>query len=127
MAARILVLALAAALACSPAPRPEVDDARLARARAAADALGKDLMSLLTRELERGGPDAAIAVCADSAQVRLALDAARGASPGPGRDGNCPVRSVARFGENSGTAWNASTNQAPSRARRSMLGVSRKG
>ena len=46
------------------------DSAAVAQARAAADALGSDLIGMLTRELARGGPSAAIAVCADSAQER---------------------------------------------------------
>lgn len=46
------------------------DYADLAVARDAAMALGGDLMSMLTRELARGGQTAAIAVCADSAQER---------------------------------------------------------
>jgi len=47
-----------------------VDSASLATARKAADALGADLVTMLTSELERGGPAAAIPVCADSALVR---------------------------------------------------------
>ena len=46
------------------------DSADLAVARDAATAVGGDLMSMLTTELARGGPSAAIAVCADSAQAR---------------------------------------------------------
>jgi hypothetical protein len=53
--------------------RPAVDSAEVARARAAASDLGSDLMAMLTRELARGGPAAAIAVCADSAQQRTLL------------------------------------------------------
>lgn len=49
---------------------PAADSATVAAARTAANALGADLMGLLTRELTRGGPPAAIAVCADSAQQR---------------------------------------------------------
>lgn len=49
---------------------PAVDSARLDQARAAATTLGADLMGMLTQELARGGPPAAIAVCADSAQAR---------------------------------------------------------
>ncbi len=49
---------------------PAPDSADVQRVRAAANALGGDLMTLLKSELERGGPGAAIAVCADSAQVR---------------------------------------------------------
>jgi hypothetical protein len=61
-------------LACQPrhqaAAPPAIDSARLAQARTAATDLGADLMAILTRELARGGPGAAIAVCADSAQAR---------------------------------------------------------
>jgi hypothetical protein len=46
------------------------DSADLAVARDAATELGRDLMAMLTSELARGGPAAAIAVCADSAQER---------------------------------------------------------
>jgi hypothetical protein len=63
-------------VACKPerqaAAPAAIDSVRLAEARAAASALGGDLMAMLTRELARGGPDAAIAVCADSAQARTA-------------------------------------------------------
>lgn len=51
---------------------PAPDSATIVQARLAADALGKDLMPLLLGALERGGPAAAIAFCADSAQVRSA-------------------------------------------------------
>jgi hypothetical protein len=47
-----------------------LDSAAVTRARAAADELGGDLVTMLTTELQRGGPAGAIAVCADSAQVR---------------------------------------------------------
>lgn len=61
-------------LACQPQGRaaapPAIDSVRLGEARTAAAALGSDLMTMLTQELARGGPAAAIAVCADSAQVR---------------------------------------------------------
>ena len=61
-------------LACQPQRRaaapPAIDSVRLGEARTAATALGSDLMTMLTQELARGGPAAAIAVCADSAQVR---------------------------------------------------------
>ncbi len=73
---RLLIpLSLLAIAACSGsgggAP-PAADSTTVAGARAAADSLGQDLMGLLLRELERGGPEAAVAVCADSAQVRTA-------------------------------------------------------
>jgi hypothetical protein len=60
------------------APFAPVDSASVLRARGAADALGADLVSMLTGELQRGGPAAAIAVCADSAQVRTARHASEG-------------------------------------------------
>jgi hypothetical protein len=78
MGHRILAAAVLVATACS-SDRPSVagqpsapDSLALARARTAADDLGRDLMGLLTSELQRGGPAAAIAVCADSAQRRTA-------------------------------------------------------
>jgi hypothetical protein len=49
---------------------PAADSSTVAEARTTANALGADLMGMLTRELTRGGPPAAIAVCADSAQQR---------------------------------------------------------
>lgn len=61
----------------SAAPGPP-DTADLGRARAAADDLGRDLMGLLAAELGRGGPAAAVAVCADSAQQRTARHQAEG-------------------------------------------------
>jgi hypothetical protein len=83
MRSRILAAVLVAT-ACSPG-RPSsageastVDSVALARARTAADDLGRDLMGLLTSELQRGGPEAAIAVCADSAQRRTARHSAEG-------------------------------------------------
>jgi hypothetical protein len=57
---------------------PSPDSAAVVAARAAASALGVDLVGMLTRELEAGGPAAAIAVCADSAQVRTARHRAEG-------------------------------------------------
>lgn len=61
-------------LACQPPRRaatlPALDSVRLGEARTAATALGGDLMTMLTQQLARGGPAAAIAVCADSAQIR---------------------------------------------------------
>ena len=70
---RPFVLFLVVLAACQPreqAASPAADSARVARAQAAASDLGADLMAMLTGELARGGPAAAIAVCADSAQVR---------------------------------------------------------
>ncbi|HEX6104047.1 MAG TPA: DUF3365 domain-containing protein [Gemmatimonadales bacterium] len=81
----VLCTGVLAGVACSadrpPSPARQVaavDSAELARARAAADQLGQDLMGLLTSELDRGGPEAAIAVCADSAQQRTARHSAEG-------------------------------------------------
>ena len=84
---RILAVSLAVAVvACGPGregaelPSPAVDSASLAQARAAADELGADLVTMLSGELKRGGPVAAIAVCADSAQVRTARHQSSGIS-----------------------------------------------
>lgn len=55
-----------------------IDSATLARAKEAANSLGGDLVQMLTGELKRGGPAAAIAVCADSAQVRTRRHSAQG-------------------------------------------------
>ncbi len=49
---------------------PAADAAQVTRARAAATDLGSDLMGMLSSEMARGGPVAAVAVCADSAQQR---------------------------------------------------------
>ena len=82
--ASLILLVVGAAAACSgtgsdaPSREATADSAAVARARLAADELGRDLMGLLTAELRRGGPDAAIAVCADSAQLRTARHAAEG-------------------------------------------------
>jgi len=70
-----LLFAAVAIVACgetrTSADLPLVlDSTDVARARLAADELGADLVTMLTGELKRGGPVAAIAVCADSAQVR---------------------------------------------------------
>ncbi|MBP2647376.1 MAG: hypothetical protein H6Q77_1000 [Gemmatimonadetes bacterium] len=51
---------------------PAIDSAGVAQARAAASDLGSDLMGMLSSEMARGGPAAAVAVCADSAQERTA-------------------------------------------------------
>jgi hypothetical protein len=76
-------IALAALLACGESRQAEqspvtADSATLAAARKAADALGADLVAMLSSEMERGGPAAAIAVCADSAQVRTERHSAEG-------------------------------------------------
>ncbi len=49
-----------------------VDSASLVSVRGAADALGKGLMTALLGEMEAGGPTAALAFCADSAQALTA-------------------------------------------------------
>lgn len=56
----------------------EPDSLALARVRGAADAMGQDLLTMLMGALERGGPSAAIAFCADSAQARSARHAVEG-------------------------------------------------
>jgi cytochrome c551/c552 len=71
----MLLLAAVTVVACrdsrESADLPAVvDSTDVARARSAADELGADLVTMLTGELKRGGPAAAVAVCADSAQVR---------------------------------------------------------
>jgi hypothetical protein len=80
----LVVLILAA---CATADRASADSATasvvpdsvaLSRARAAADDLGRDLVGMLTAELQRGGPEGAIAICSDSAQLRTARHAAAG-------------------------------------------------
>lgn len=74
---------LATLLACGEARPPAgspvtADSATLVRARQAADELGADLLAMLSGELNRGGAAAAIAVCADSAQVRTRRHGAEG-------------------------------------------------
>lgn len=83
---RVLALALCiAAAACTPAAvrqastdTTRLDTAAVARARTAANALGKDLQSRLLAALESGGPSRAIAYCADSAQALTARHARAG-------------------------------------------------
>ncbi len=69
-----LLLCVLLLASCAPdarvEPPPPLDAAMLADATRAANALGGDLIAMLTGELKRGGPDAAIAICADSAQAR---------------------------------------------------------
>lgn len=77
------LIVLTAALACTDSRTPAAtslvpDSASQAKARQAADALGADLVTMLSGELNRGGPLAAIAVCADSAQVRTQRHSAEG-------------------------------------------------
>jgi hypothetical protein len=75
---RSLIITVVAVAGCNTQPAadrasstpPVPDSTQLASARAAADALGPDLMGMLMREIEAGGPEAALAVCADSAQIR---------------------------------------------------------
>jgi hypothetical protein len=66
------VLACGGSVPADTVTPPAADSAQVAVARAAADALGPDLMGMLLRELDAGGPEAALAVCADSAQLRTA-------------------------------------------------------
>ncbi|MGE0552136.1 MAG: DUF3365 domain-containing protein [Gemmatimonadales bacterium] len=54
------------------------DSVAIAAARQAAASLGGDLLGMLTRALQEGGPDRAIAFCADSAQARSARHQAEG-------------------------------------------------
>jgi hypothetical protein len=49
---------------------PTPDSASVALARAVADSLGDELMGLLQRAMDKGGPELAIHFCADSAQAR---------------------------------------------------------
>lgn len=72
--ASLLLASLGAACAgtAEQEQAPTADSVSVARARAAAGALGPDLMGLLLGTLERSGPEAALAVCADSAQLRTA-------------------------------------------------------
>ncbi len=63
------------AVGCKRGPRtlveePRPDSATVQMARAVADSLGDELMSMLSAALEHGGPGLAIHFCADSAQVR---------------------------------------------------------
>ncbi len=63
------------AVGCRQSPRtlveePRPDSATVQLARAVADSLGDELMSMLSAALERGGPGLAIHFCSDSAQVR---------------------------------------------------------
>ena len=57
---------------------PEPDSASVARARAAAGTLAGDLQTQLLGALDRGGPLAAVAYCADSAQALTARHQADG-------------------------------------------------
>jgi Protein of unknown function (DUF3365) len=73
----VIAAVLGAATACSgrgdvAEGPPVADSASVARARAAAGALGPDLAAMLMAELKRGGPESAVAVCADSAQLLTA-------------------------------------------------------
>lgn len=69
-----VLLSLALMPACAserPADAPPpLDEAMVAEAQVAAGALGGEMMSMLTGALANGGPEAAIAICADSAQAR---------------------------------------------------------
>lgn len=75
MSRNIVPALVGALLACAPGREeaeipPPIDSATVTAARTVANELGSDLVTMLKGELERGGPAAAIAVCADSAQVR---------------------------------------------------------
>lgn len=74
----LTILVLSGAACDRAGPPPTADAATIARARAAADSLGPDLMALLLGELDRGGPEAAVVVCADSAQARTARHSREG-------------------------------------------------
>ena len=71
--------ALAAALGAGCArpdqvepPAPVADSATIARARTATASLGPELAGMLMGAMQKEGPAGALAVCADSAQVRTA-------------------------------------------------------
>lgn len=71
------------AMACgggnpADAAPPVADSATVARAQSAASALAPELAQMLMSEMQRGGPVAAVAVCADSAQLRTARFNAEG-------------------------------------------------
>ena len=71
----ILLLLAPLAIGCRRADRqsvrpPAPDSASVALARAVADSLGGELMSLLKQAMDSGGPALAIHFCADSAQAR---------------------------------------------------------
>jgi hypothetical protein len=53
-------------------------DERVARARSAADGLGRELMPRLIAALDSGGPEHAVSFCADSAQAWTARQAGEG-------------------------------------------------
>lgn len=59
---------------------PAPDSTTVSAARAAANELGAHLQGMLLAALREGGPTAAIAVCADSAQTRTARHQSRGVS-----------------------------------------------
>jgi hypothetical protein len=66
---------ITAATACAPGARrdtspPVADSVAVATARTAANTLGPELMDMLLSAPDRNGPETALAVCADSAQVR---------------------------------------------------------
>jgi hypothetical protein len=79
---------LVAAMGCAGEPGREADSSAadsaappeeaVGRARAAANALGQELQSRLFAALDSGGPERAIAICADSAQAWTARHAREG-------------------------------------------------
>lgn len=64
--------------AAAPPRVPAADPASLARAQQAAASLGGGLLVMLTGALDRGGPEAALSFCSDSAQVVTARYAREG-------------------------------------------------
>lgn len=62
-----MLAALAALTALSGAPARAADEAWLADARAVAAAMPPKLLAVLTEEINRNGPESAIAVCRDKA------------------------------------------------------------
>lgn len=61
-------------------PAPVADSTTIARARAATASLGPELAGMLMTAMKDAGPAGAVAVCADSAQVRTARHSVDGVS-----------------------------------------------
>lgn len=74
------LLGLLAGCTRSNAGPPVPDPATVSAARSAANALGGELQGMLLAALAEGGPTAAIAFCADSAQARTARHQTGGVS-----------------------------------------------